>query len=87
MAKPENPYAFPLGVPHMTEYEPEWGMSLRDHFAGLALVGMTTWAPCDENGYAQPDQAAVWKAKAEWAYGMADAMLSARQTTDREDGK
>lgn len=37
--KPENPPAFPLGVPHMTEYQPEWGMSLRDWFAGQAMAG------------------------------------------------
>ena len=63
MSAVENPPAFPLGVPHMTEYQPEWGMSLRDWFAGQALA------------MSQPDKPAYL---ADWAYRVADAMLLAR---------
>ncbi|MEQ8450612.1 MAG: hypothetical protein RIB97_13085 [Nitratireductor sp.] len=47
------------------------GMSLRDWFAGQALNGMGTWSP---NG--MPGN---HKARADWAYEQADAMLKARE--------
>lgn len=46
------------------------GMSLRDWFAGQALVGMGTWSPWDPMDQDQ---------RARWAYQQADAMLKARE--------
>ena len=51
----------------------EGGMSLRDHFAGLAMQGMfasdtESW---NEQGH--------WEARAGTAYAMADAMLARRE--------
>lgn len=43
---------------------------VRDWFAGMALVGMGNWWPNVVGDY---------KAKAVWAYSMADAMLEARK--------
>jgi hypothetical protein len=50
------------------------GMTLRDYFAGQALVAMGTWAP--GNSLSDPEK--VRQARAEWAYAQADAMLAAR---------
>lgn len=51
------------------------GMSLRDWFAGQALVHIANWTPnCDHS-----DTKSFQKAKAEYAYGLADAMLAARE--------
>lgn len=53
------------------------GMSLRNYFAGQALIGIGTWMPngtsCD---LTDPD---AMLARAEWAYAQADAMLKARK--------
>ena len=55
------------------------GMSLRDWFAGQALVGMGTWMPNVGTGLLQhPD---TLRTRAEWAYAQADAMLTAREAT------
>lgn len=91
MDKPENPPAFPCDAQGDRSVPPEHdyiqtgihtakfpGMSLRDWFAGQALAGIgAQWAMESLS----PDELA------EAAYEVADAMLSARQTTDREDGK
>ena len=70
-AFPQSDFCFP--IPERA------GMTLRDWFAGQALAGcMAAEAPdviYEEQGVAKR------------AYRIADAMLSARQTTDREDGK
>lgn len=72
--KPENPPAFPnvatiartsecsMMVNNLTE----GGMTLRDYFAGQALLGMTSYAPV------------AHKDTAEDAYLYADAMLKER---------
>lgn len=69
--KPDNPPAFPLGVPHMTEYQPEWGMSLRDWFAGqiaaAAVSGTINKGELNE------------KAIARDSYKFADALLAERE--------
>lgn len=49
------------------------GMSLRDWFAGQALVGMGTWCPGNPTGSLRP------KTQAGYAYAVADAMLTARK--------
>lgn len=66
--KKEGGPAFPLA----TNEQFTWGMSLRDHFAGQALVGLLAFSPADIEGQYDPDDAA------RIAYRMADAMLAAR---------
>lgn len=51
------------------------GMSLRDWFAGQALVSIGAWMPA---GYVNLDTDAARQARAEWAYQQADALLSER---------
>jgi len=46
------------------------GMSLRDHFAGQALVGLLSTYSTDE---------VAWEKVASRSYGIADAMLAARE--------
>ena len=56
----------------------EYGMSLRDWFAGQALAGQIAspnWPPC-------PLPAGEEESAAHWAYSFADAMLAARETTN-----
>lgn len=91
MSRPENPSAFPLsdvsGADGCGIREGTSGMSLRDWFAGQALVGMATWTPCPPEGWpvGQQDQGHIQRVKAEWAYTMADAMLAERATREQED--
>ncbi len=61
----ENPPAFPMGDPTHGGYD---GMTLRDYFAGQALAGL-----------AHVDPWVGEIAKAQMAYEIADAMLTARQ--------
>lgn len=67
-----NPYAFPTqsweydGQGNVLQYQ-EQGMSLRDHFAGLAMQACL--ARGDDTN--RPGIA-------EWSYSMADAMLKER---------
>jgi hypothetical protein len=69
MSKPENPFAFPLAVPGDCMVQPTDGMTLRDWFAGQALVGICahqdSWG-CTVNEIAPQ------------AYQLADAMLAER---------
>lgn len=53
---------------------PIYGMSLRDWFAGMALQGFAT-----NNGTDTADQII-----AGWSYGLADAMLTAREGKEEE---
>jgi hypothetical protein len=77
MSKPENPSAFPAFVPgrqgfaNIPTTTDEWlpGMTLRDYFAGQALIGVIGIAEKTNT----PDNIA------RLAYGLADAMLAARQ--------
>lgn len=73
----KNPSAFPSGDQRCVE--PSNGMTLRDWFAGQALAGMGTWCPCKGDGYAPSQPEGVRKAKAEWAFAQADAMLAERE--------
>lgn len=55
----------------------EGGMSLRDHLAGQALIGLGTWMP---GGMALDlTRPSSLQARAEWAYAQADAMIAARK--------
>ena len=67
--KPDNPPAFPVAVPHNWSMYQD-GMTLRDYFAGQALVGIIT------HPYGSAGQ---WTDAAEQAYAAADAMLEARE--------
>lgn len=67
MSKDGGP-AFPLGD------QPHGGMSLRDWFAGQALVGI----------YAREGPGVNLKKDAAWFYEIADAMLAARQKEGAE---
>jgi hypothetical protein len=82
MAKPENPPAFPVRIESPAGViDILHGMSLRDWFAGQAVAGFCSMSdPCGTWSWDIRDVAGC-------AYAVADAMLSARQTTDREDGK
>ena len=54
-------------------------IGLRDYLAAQALIAQGTWWPNDENGRQPHGHTAIRKAKAEYAYAMADAMLEARK--------
>ena len=56
------------------------GMSLRDWFAGQALIAMGTWCPSADYGPVNwDDKAFVARLRADYAYKQADAMLAARE--------
>jgi hypothetical protein len=66
--------AFPHLVPHNPDFAySATGMTLRDYFAGQALIGIIT----------HPDGfAGKWKKAAEHAYEAADAMIEAREKSE-----
>lgn len=56
------------------------GMSLRDVFAGQALIGMGDWCPSEMgDGVYALTHAETQRRRAVWAYAQADAMLAARK--------
>lgn len=59
----DNPYAFPMPD------NAQWGMTLRDYFAGQALAGLL----------ANPDYTGLIAVSANDAYQFADAMLAERE--------
>ena len=68
------PLAFPVNFEYVdaagvTQRHLGTGMTLRDYFAGQALIGLITRS---EDAFNNEDQAA------EWSYSQADAMLKAR---------
>jgi len=75
--EPVNHPAFPVqayaGDNTNPPVRPNSGMSIRDHFASAALVGLTT-----------PASAGDPEATAENAYAIADAMLQERLYTTRK---
>jgi hypothetical protein len=80
MTKPENPQAFPFETGQFQEY----GMTLRDYFAGQVLAGSTT-DECFGVASHLSGEVAAEKARmdaARWCYQMADAMLKARGDSD-----
>lgn len=74
-------YSFiPTGMKGGTIHtEQRSGMSLRDYFAGQALVGIGTWMPVPEVGYPHLMSQETLKQRSEWAYAQADAMIAARK--------
>jgi hypothetical protein len=77
--KPTGRSAFPLHVLTSHSSEHEWGMTLRDYFAGQALVGILanghSGAFFDEDGKQVGDTGS-------YAYEIADSMLKARNQCD-----
>jgi hypothetical protein len=51
---------------------------LRDTFAINALIGIGTWMPMPDQGIPSLTTEASLRARAEWAYRQADAMIAAR---------
>lgn len=70
--KPQNPYAFP--VTDNTTFLND-GMTLRDYFAGQAIIGIYS----AHKERAAIDEPEYW---AETAYDIADAMLKFREETE-----
>lgn len=74
--KPENPPAYPFVLP--TKYRiAEAGMTLRDWFAGQALVGMM---PHEDMPWCAAHAKIDAKTIAGAAYELADAMLQQRNS-------
>ena len=75
--KDYNPSAFPMD----SEYKTQSGMTLRDYFAGQALMGMLAHSR-NNSGYKPQmgSKAGHWhEAISIEAYALADAMLTARK--------
>ena len=71
-----SPAAFPVTPTDRSgQYGPiEYGMSLRDYFAGQALVGLLSGGGYDK-----------WACVAEDSYNIADAMISEKWKEARDD--
>lgn len=71
----DNPQAFPRQADYFADGElrtyPEYGMTLRDWFAGYTLAGIVT------NPLTDPRM--TWEEVAKVTYAAADAMLEARK--------
>lgn len=63
-------FAFPCGPDDKAGWSAEYGMTLRDWFAGKALTGLLSTYPTDE---------VAWEKVSARAYGIADAMITARE--------
>lgn len=70
MSGVENPQAFPLNAGEFG-YEPAFGMTLRDYFAGQALIGLMLKDP-----WGEPLLHGIL------AYSVADGMLRSRTEGD-----
>jgi hypothetical protein len=82
MTEKDGGQAFPQPVtvgPNDDMYPAYPGMTLRDYFAGQALIGMGTWAPL--NAAEWQERETVQQVRAQWAYEQADEMLLARSHT------
>jgi hypothetical protein len=77
--RPEPPAPAPRvkdGGPAFPRSPGDSGMSLRDYFAGQALIGMIASAPITDRTDPRKVNKPGW---ARQAYGFADAMLEARK--------
>lgn len=76
---PDGGAAFPFTFEYESERHIQTGMTLRDYFAGQALVGcFNFWVQVHAHGASigDPDQMAI----TQLAYEYADAMLKARKS-------
>lgn len=74
MSKPNNPPAFPMtGEGYSSPKYSQYGMTLRDWFAGQALAGLSS--ATDATGLWQTDPVSA----STRAYVYADAMLAERE--------
>ena len=78
-----NPPAFPAGWPE-AGYEPHYGMTLRDWFAGQVLPAIVaaTSAGQHQPGDGFDDERTIQDRMVSDAYKLADAMLAHRKETD-----
>ena len=77
--KPED-FAFPsMAICPAGDLYQQEGMTLRQWYAGQALVSMGQWTPNDPSTDWGTPEAPVIQRKAEWAFEMADAMIAAEQ--------
>jgi hypothetical protein len=74
----KSPAAFPRGKYGTADND---GMTLRQYYAGQALVSMGQWTPDDPSTDWGTPEAPVIQRKAEWAFEMADAMIAAEQVS------
>lgn len=73
----DNPPAFPRAMAiHEAGDDPQMGMSLRDHFAGLAMQALMAKSPFEMLLPGEVGEKAAKRAQS--AYMMADAMLTER---------
>jgi hypothetical protein len=75
--------AFPVDVVDNGDGYTNEGMSLRDWFAGQALISMGRWMPDPPGGDPEHHDGDLRsdparRLRAEWAYAQADAMLKER---------
>ena len=75
-----NPPAFPAGWPE-AGYEPHYGMTLRNWFAGQALGAIIT-ATSNGQHYPAREGRSLIQGMTQDAYELADAMLAHRKETD-----
>lgn len=81
LQKSLNPRAFATPAVcsgELTAYEPQEGMTLLDHFAGLAMQGMIANSIDCQQG-SQPTWQLTDEQRAEYSYLQAAAMLKERQ--------
>lgn len=76
-AQDHNPPAFPAGWPE-AGYEPHYGMTLRDWFAGQALNAIITATSAGQHNPIREGRDTE-AGMAHDAYSLADAMLAERQ--------
>ena len=76
----DNPRAFPAGWPE-AGYEPHYGMTLRDWFAGQALGAIIT-ATSNGQHYPAREGRSLIQGMTQDAYELDDAMLAHRKETD-----
>ncbi len=82
--QPENPPAFAhAGIPSNFRATAQQGMSLRDWFAGQALIALLHPTFAKATHAAREEGESVVQNLAAVAYAAADAMLAARQGGDQ----
>lgn len=74
-------YAFPNGPDHKSGWDAEYGMSLRDYFAGQAIGTVISQCAADSDVARYAGGPPVYFAKK--AYEIADAMIAVRKAGGR----